>query len=94
MKQNVVHCSSLCSIVLSIIFKVVSFRTDSQLVERALEKKQYVKTKKIFLPLLEEAFRLVEQFDLFFSLSGFQAVKIKLQMSLRVEPSCKMSKDN
>lgn len=45
-------------------YKVVSFRTDSQLVERAVEK-QYVKNKT-FLPLLEEAFRLIEQFDLFF----------------------------
>ncbi|WP_028402763.1 reverse transcriptase-like protein [Ectobacillus panaciterrae] len=45
-------------------YKVVSFRTDSQLVERAVEK-QYVKNKT-FMPLLAEALQLIEQFDLFF----------------------------
>jgi ribonuclease HI len=45
-------------------YKIVSFRTDSQLVERAVEK-QYVKNKA-YIPLLEEALRLIEQFDLFF----------------------------
>ncbi|MFD3446041.1 reverse transcriptase-like protein [Microbacteriaceae bacterium 4G12] len=45
-------------------YKVVSFRTDSQLVERAIEKR-YVKNKT-YLPLLEQALELIEQFDLFF----------------------------
>ncbi|MFX3622756.1 MAG: reverse transcriptase-like protein [Ectobacillus sp.] len=45
-------------------YKVVSFRTDSELVERAIEKR-YAKNKA-YLPLLEEALRLIEQFDLFF----------------------------
>ncbi|MBT2707895.1 reverse transcriptase-like protein [Pseudomonas sp. ISL-84] len=45
-------------------YKVVSFRTDSQLVNRAVEK-EFVKNKK-FAPLLEEALKLTRQFDLFF----------------------------
>ncbi len=45
-------------------FKIVSFRTDSQLVSRAVEK-EFVKNKK-FAPLLEEALELSRQFDLFF----------------------------
>jgi ribonuclease HI len=45
-------------------YKTVSFRTDSQLVERAVEK-QYVKNKA-FSPLLEEALQLIAEFDLFF----------------------------
>ncbi|GGE56766.1 reverse transcriptase-like protein [Priestia taiwanensis] len=45
-------------------YKVVSFRTDSQLVERAVEK-QFAKNKA-FAPLLEEALQMIETFDLFF----------------------------
>ncbi|MFE8702155.1 reverse transcriptase-like protein [Cytobacillus sp. FJAT-54145] len=45
-------------------YKVVSFRTDSQLVNRAVEK-EYVKNK-LFAPLLEEALQLTKEFDLFF----------------------------
>ncbi|ENQ3080361.1 reverse transcriptase-like protein [Bacillus cereus] len=45
-------------------YKIVSFRTDSQLVERAVEK-QYVKNP-LYAPLLDEALKMIEQFDLFF----------------------------
>lgn len=42
----------------------VSFRTDSQLVDQAVEK-QFVK-KDIYKNYLEEALQLIDQFDLFF----------------------------
>ncbi|KON87309.1 ribonuclease H [Sporosarcina globispora] len=45
-------------------YKTVSFRTDSQLVNRAVEK-EFVKNKK-FAPLLEEALKLSRHLDLFF----------------------------
>jgi ribonuclease HI len=45
-------------------YRTVSFRTDSELVNRAIEKK-FVKNKA-FAPLLEKAIKLTEQFDLFF----------------------------
>ncbi|MFS0863311.1 reverse transcriptase-like protein [Fredinandcohnia sp. 179-A 10B2 NHS] len=45
-------------------YRVVSFRTDSQLVDRAIEK-EYVKNKK-FAPLLENALLLSKELDLFF----------------------------
>ncbi|GAM15319.1 RNase H [Mesobacillus selenatarsenatis SF-1] len=45
-------------------FKVVSFRTDSQLVNAAVEK-EFVKNK-LYAPLLEKALMLANQFDLFF----------------------------
>ena len=45
-------------------YKIVSFRTDSQLVERAIEK-QYVKNP-LYEPLLHEALKIIQQFDLFF----------------------------
>ncbi|WP_456278649.1 reverse transcriptase-like protein [Bacillus sp. AK128] len=45
-------------------FSIVSFRTDSQLVDRAIEK-EYVKNKQ-YIPLLERALELTKQFDLFF----------------------------
>ncbi|CAM4047291.1 reverse transcriptase-like protein [Mesobacillus thioparans] len=45
-------------------FKVVSFRTDSQLVNAAVEK-EFVKNK-LYAPLLEKALILAGQFDLFF----------------------------
>jgi ribonuclease HI len=45
-------------------FTVVSFRTDSELVNRAVEK-EFVKNE-IFAPMLQEALQLSKQFDLFF----------------------------
>jgi len=45
-------------------YKVASFRTDSQLVDRAFEK-QFVKNNN-FAPLLEKVMKLSNQFDLFF----------------------------
>ncbi len=45
-------------------YQVVSFRTDSELVNRAVEK-EFVKNKQ-FAPLLEEALTLTKDFDLFF----------------------------
>jgi len=45
-------------------YKVVSFRTDSQLVDRAVEK-QFVKNSQ-YSPLLEKILELSKQFDLFF----------------------------
>lgn len=45
-------------------YKTVSFRTDSQLVDRAIAK-EYVKNER-FAPLLEQALSLSRQLDLFF----------------------------
>jgi ribonuclease HI len=45
-------------------YNLVSFRTDSQLVDRAMEK-EYVKNKQ-FVHLLEEALLLAKKIDLFF----------------------------
>lgn len=45
-------------------YQVVSFRTDSQLVNRAIEK-EYAKSKQFSL-LLQEALELTKRFDLFF----------------------------
>lgn len=45
-------------------YPIVSFRTDSELVNRAVEK-EYAKNKQ-FAPLLEHALQLTKQFDLFF----------------------------
>lgn len=45
-------------------FTVVSFRTDSELVNRAVEK-EFVKNKA-FSPFLEEALCLTREFELFF----------------------------
>jgi ribonuclease HI len=45
-------------------YQVVSFRTDSELVNRAIEK-EFAKNKA-FSPLLEEALRLSKQLELFF----------------------------
>ncbi|EEK79671.1 reverse transcriptase-like protein [Bacillus cereus] len=45
-------------------YSIVSFRTDSQLVERAIEK-EYAKNK-MFAPLLDEALQYIKSFDLFF----------------------------
>ncbi|PAE43747.1 reverse transcriptase-like protein [Bacillus sp. 7884-1] len=43
---------------------VVSFRTDSELVNKAVEK-EFAKNK-LYAPLLEKALKLSKQFDLFF----------------------------
>lgn len=43
---------------------VVSFRTDSELVNKAVEK-EFAKNK-LYAPLLEQALKLSKQFDLFF----------------------------
>jgi ribonuclease HI len=45
-------------------YLIVSFRTDSELVNRAVEK-EFAKNKE-FAPLLEKALSLTKQFDLFF----------------------------
>lgn len=45
-------------------YKIVSFRTDSQAVNRAVEK-EYAKNKA-YAPLLEHALHLSKQLDLFF----------------------------
>jgi ribonuclease HI len=45
-------------------YLMVSFHTDSQLVEHAVEKR-YVKNK-LYEPLLQQALDLIEQMDLFF----------------------------
>lgn len=45
-------------------YKTVSFRTDSELVNRAIEK-EFIKNKT-FAPLLEKALTLTNEFDLFF----------------------------
>lgn len=45
-------------------YQVVSFRTDSELVNRAIEK-EFVKNKA-YAPFLEEALALTKDFDLFF----------------------------
>lgn len=45
-------------------YKMISLRTDSQLVEQTIEKK-YVKNEK-YIPFLHKALDLIEHFDLFF----------------------------
>lgn len=45
-------------------YRTVSFRTDSELVSRAVEK-EFAKNKK-FAPLLEQALKLSSELDLFF----------------------------
>lgn len=45
-------------------YQIVSFRTDSQLVDRAIEKK-FVKNQA-FIPLLDRVLELADQFELFF----------------------------
>ena len=45
-------------------YRTVSFRTDSELVSRAVEK-EFAKNKK-FAPLLEQALQLSQKLDLFF----------------------------
>ena len=45
-------------------YKSVSFRTDSKLIDDAVEKR-YVKNK-LYQPFLDEALQLIDTFDLFF----------------------------
>lgn len=59
--QAFLHALKIC---LEHKFNVVSFRTDSELVNRAVEK-EFVKNE-IFAPMLQEALQLSIQFDLFF----------------------------
>lgn len=59
--QAFLHALKIC---LEHKFTVVSFRTDSELVNRAVEK-EFVKNE-IFAPMLQEALQLSIQFDLFF----------------------------
>ncbi|MDP4105545.1 MAG: reverse transcriptase-like protein [Bacillota bacterium] len=59
--QAFLHALKIC---LEHKFTVVSFRTDSELVNRAVEK-EFVKNE-IFAPMLQEALQLSKQFDLFF----------------------------
>jgi ribonuclease HI len=56
-----IHALKIC---LENKFTVVSFRTDSELVNRAVEK-EFAKNEQ-FAPLLQEALELSKQFDLFF----------------------------
>lgn len=55
------HALEIC---LSKKYTTVSFRTDSQLIERAIEKR-HAKNEK-YLPLLMQALELIDRFDLFF----------------------------
>lgn len=59
--QALIHALELCS---NKKHSFVSFYTDSQLIEGAIEKK-YVK-KREYQPYLEQALTLIGQFDLFF----------------------------
>jgi len=45
-------------------YRTVSFRTDSELVSRAVEK-EFAKNKK-YAPLLDQALKLIRELDLFF----------------------------
>lgn len=56
-----IHALKIC---IECQFKVVSFRTDSELVNRAVEK-EFVKNKQ-YTSLLQEALELTKCFDLFF----------------------------
>jgi ribonuclease HI len=59
--QAFLHALKIC---IERKFAVVSFRTDSELVNRAVEK-EFVKND-LFAPMLQEALLLSKQFDLFF----------------------------
>jgi len=56
-----IHALEIC---LEKGYSVVSFRTDSELVNRAVEK-EFAKNK-LYAPLLEKALLLTKKFDLFF----------------------------
>lgn len=59
--HSLIHALKICLIN---GYRVVSFRTDSELVNRSMEK-EFVKNKKYFA-LLDKAMQLSKQFDLFF----------------------------
>lgn len=59
--QAFLHALKIC---LEKQYTVVSFRTDSELVNRAVEK-EFVKSE-VFKPFLQESLKLSKQFDLFF----------------------------
>ncbi|MGR5979845.1 reverse transcriptase-like protein [Bacillus cereus] len=75
MKQNTALLLLALKYCIEHNYSTVSFRTDSQLVERAVEK-EYAKNK-IFAPLLDEALQYIKKLRSLFLLSGFQVVKIK-----------------
>ncbi|WP_221564752.1 reverse transcriptase-like protein [Alkalihalobacillus sp. TS-13] len=57
----VIHALKIC---IDKQYKIVSFRTDSQLVEQAVDK-EYVK-KNLYQPLLQQILHLKDELDLFF----------------------------
>ncbi|MFC0559998.1 reverse transcriptase-like protein [Halalkalibacter alkalisediminis] len=59
--EALIHALDLC---IDKGIKAVSFRTDSKLIDDAIEKR-YVKNKK-YQPYLEKALEKIDQFDLFF----------------------------
>jgi len=59
--QALLHGLKIC---LHHNYRVVSFRTDSQLISQAIEK-EFVKNKR-YSPLLAQALELTAQFELFF----------------------------
>ncbi|TWI58971.1 reverse transcriptase-like protein [Halalkalibacter nanhaiisediminis] len=59
--EALIHALDLC---LERRLSIVSFRTDSKLIDEAIEKR-YVKNKR-FQPYLEKALKRTDQFDLFF----------------------------
>lgn len=59
--EALIHALDLC---LERQLSIVSFRTDSKLIDEAIEKR-YVKNKR-FQPYLEKALQRTDQFDLFF----------------------------
>ncbi|MBP0724156.1 reverse transcriptase-like protein [Bacillus sp. RG28] len=56
-----IHALTLC---IEKKYSIVSFRTDSKVVEETIEKKFTKNT--VFKPLLDKALLLIDQFDLFF----------------------------
>ncbi|MCO7125686.1 reverse transcriptase-like protein [Sporolactobacillus shoreicorticis] len=82
------HCA------LEMGYRTVSFRTDSQLVNEALEK-HHVKNK-LFIPYLNEALSLIDHFDLFFckwipdkqnkNADALARLAIQKQMSAKLKP--------
>lgn len=59
--EALIHALDLC---LERQLKIVSFRTDSKLIDEAIEKR-YIKNKR-FQSYLEKALARIDQFDLFF----------------------------
>ncbi|WML59999.1 reverse transcriptase-like protein [Neobacillus sp. PS2-9] len=58
-----IHALKIC-LEKGLMYSVVSFRTDSELINRAMEK-EFVKNKQ-FSPLLDEALELSRKMELFF----------------------------